>query len=446
MAIDAPRCSRHGEATRLSCATCAEPVCPKCSVRTGVGLKCDACARPAAPAAPVRPRRPRWPVALAALGVVVIAVTLGFVLTGGSGSAPLEQQQAAVGRWTELPDVPGIRGTATAVALRDGTVLVAGGGVGAVPLATAAVYHPDTERWSATGPLHQARRGHATVRLPDGRVLVAGGIAGDRVLASAEIYDPQTERWKRTDPMTVARLGLTLTTLSDGRVLAAGGTPGGGGGLEPIATAEIYDPSTGSWTSTGPMTDPRFDHTATPLPDGRVLLAGGLGAAGMPQASAELYDPAAAAFLYAGRMREGRSNHTASLLPDGAVLVAGGLGGPGGDRSLATAEIFRPDNDGWSSVAPLSRSREGASATTLTDGRVLVAGGQTVRGGVQTALAGAAVFDPRSATWRAAGSMRCPRSEHAAVLLADTVLVLAGDAAFPGTAPIASNCAECYRP
>lgn len=393
-----------------------------------------------------RLRRLRLPVTLTALGVLAIAVALGVVLAGGSGSAPVERQ-AAVGRWAALPDVPGIRGTTTAVVLRDGSVLVAGGGVGAVPLSTAQLYDPDTGRWSSTGQLQQARRGHAAVRLADGRVLVAGGIAGDRVLASAEIYDPRTGQWTRTEPMADARLGLTLTALNDGTVLATGGTPGAGRGLEPLATAEIYDPSTGTWTGTGTMTARRFDHTATLLPDGRVLLAGGLAASGAPQASAEIYDPAAGAFVYAGRMDDGRSNHSASLLPDGAVLVAGGLGGPDGTVTIASAEIFRPDEDGWSPVAPLSRSREGASATTLGDGRVLVAGGQTVHGSVRTALAGAAVFDPGSATWRAAGSMQCPRSEHSAVRLTDgSVLVLAGDAAFPGGAPVASNCAEQYRP
>ncbi len=449
MPIDAPQCSRHGESTRLSCATCAEPVCPKCGVRTGVGLKCEECARPAAPVpAPVHPRRTRrpwWPGGLAAAGVLLVAVVLGVVLAGGPGSAPVEPQ-AAVGRWVQLPAVPGIRGTASAVVLQDGSVLVAGGGVGAVPLATAQIYHPDTNRWSATGSLQQARRGHAAVRLPDGRVLVAGGIAGDDVLASAEIYDPETGRWERTGSMATARLGLTLTTLRDGRVLATGGTSGGRG-VQPLATAEIYDPATGTWTRTGPMTVPRFDHTATLLPDGRVLLAGGLGASGAPQASTAIYDPAADAFLYAGRMREARSNHAASLLPTGAVLVAGGRGGPDGTVTIAGAEIFGPDEEGWSSVAPLSRSREGASATTLVDGRVLVAGGQTVHRGVRTSLAAAEVFDPESATWRPAGNMQCPRSEHAAVRLPDGgVLVVAGDAAFPGQAPVASNCAELYRP
>lgn len=456
MATQIVKCERHGEATRLTCVDCGQPICPKCSVRTEVGLKCEACAKPAVETPSTHPRRSRLPLLLGGLGLAVIAVAGLLLLRSPDAEvapAPVEPQ----GTWSQAAEPGSIRGTTVAVPVPDG-VLVVGGGVGAIPLDAGEVYDPANDQWRATGSLSQARRGHQGVVLEDGRILVAGGFSQGEVLATAEIYDPGTESWSEVTPMEDPRLGHTLTVLDDGRVLAAGGTgPDGAGSagagqtLRPQASAELFDPSSGEWQPAGgSMGAARFEHTATLLGDGRVLIAGGLSPDGEDLdalASAELYDPATDTFLGTSPMADGRANHSAVALSDGEVLVMGGGGGERGDSSLATAEVFRARRGGWEQVGALAGARRGATATRLEDGRVLVAGGELVRGGSRRSLDTAEIFDPDDREWAPAGTMSCPRSEHAAVLLpGGDVLVVAGDAAFPGEAPAAQSCADRYAP
>ena len=152
------------------------------------------------------------------------------------------------------------------------------------PLAKASPV-PTAGSWSETGSMITGRAEHTATLLPDGRVLVAGGVADGKEevsLASAELYDPNTGKWSPTGSMTRPRSQHTATLLPDGRVLVAGGyCPGTTKGCPPgedpdgaMAAAEIYDPGTGKWTATGDMTTQRFFHTATLLDDGKVLVAG----------------------------------------------------------------------------------------------------------------------------------------------------------------------------
>lgn len=455
MVTQTVKCERHGESTRLACVACGEPICPKCSTRTQVGLKCETCARPAVETPSTFPRRSRLPLLLGLAGLALMVVAAVLVLRS---PAPGDQPVTAElqGNWSQAPEPDSIRGTTVALPLAEG-ILAAGGGVGAVPLAAAEIYDPAREQWRATGALQQARRGHQAVVLRDGRILVAGGFAGGEVLATAEVYDPETETWSSPDSMQIPRLGHTLTVLDDGRVLAAGGTgpniqeaAGGAQTISPQSSAEIYNPDLGRWVSAGSMGTARFEHTATLLGDGRVLIAGGLGPNGddlATLASVELYDPAADTFLDTNEMADGRANHAAVALSDRQVLVVGGGGGERGDSSLATAEVFDARQGSWERVGALAAARRGATATRLEGGRVLVAGGELVRGGTRRSLDTAEVFDPKTDAWAPAGSMSCPRSEHAAVLLdGGGVLLVAGDAALPGQAPAAQSCADVYRP
>jgi len=444
-------CAVHGESTRLTCVDCGQPICPKCMTRTEVGLKCYPCAAPANAPAGATPNR-RRSLILVAVGTSAVIVLAAVLLLRPSSSEPGQPAlPAPVGTWADAPDPGGIRGTATAVVLKDGTVLAAGGGVNALAVSATAAFDPAAGAWRDLAPMGAARRGHQAVLLTDGRVLVAGGLADGMPLASAEVYDPADAAWSAVAPMAVPRLGHSLTVLNDGRVLAAGGSSAEG----PEATvAELFDPATGAWSPTGPLSTPRFEHTATRLRDGRVVMAGGLGPAvnglAAPLASTEIYDPAAKIFVGATEMATGRSNHAAVLLGDNAVVVSGGLGGEAGDQSLASSEVFDVRAGTWTTSAPLGAARSGHTATALDDGRVLVAGGESVQRGSRRSLTSAEVFDFETGPtgqWGPAGDMSCPRSEQAAVLLPDgSVLVVAGDAAFPGQAPIAQSCTERYVP
>jgi hypothetical protein len=223
--------------------------------------------------------------------------------------------------------------------------------------------------------------------LNDGRVLIARGAD---LSQPSLLYDPSTNAFATTGSMTTARVGQTATLLSDGRVLIAGGFGVQGGPLVGLASAELYDPKTGKFSPTGSMTTARVGQTATLLSDGRVLIAGGATAdiiAGKMLASAELYDPKTGTFSPTGSMITARGVQTATLLSDGRVLIAGGsdlrliAGGsdsPGDSLaggSLASAELYDPTTGRFSPTGSMTTARVDQTATLLSDGRVLIAGG-----------------------------------------------------------------------
>lgn len=451
---DVPQCERHGARTRLTCVDCGAPICPKCMVRTDVGLKCERDAE-AVPTPAVGQSRRVW-LAVGALVAGVLALVVAALVIGGvfgEDSTPAEESGPVVGSWSETPSLSSVRGSTHALSLPDGRVLVAGGGVGSAVLAATEIFDAESAEWSTTGEMNQARRGHEAVVLDDGRVLVAGGLAEGELLASTEVFDPEEGAWEDVGAMTQPRLGHTLTPLPDGRVLAAGGTgrtgtaSDGGQTVRPEASAEVFDPESGEWASAGEMLSARFEATATPLDDGRVLIVGGRGQEGGdvgPLSSAELYDPSTESFSRTGTMNDERSNHAATALADGRVLVSGG---DGGDTSIASAELYRPSRGAWERVDGLSEGRRGHTATLLEEGHVLVAGGEDVTGGRRTSLASAERYDTDAGEWVSAGEMSCARSEQGAARLSDgSVLVAAGDAAFPGEPPQAQSCADRYEP
>lgn len=359
------------------------------------------------------------------------------------------------GSWSATGSMTTARTFPTATRLLDGRVLVTGRWNRlSNPFPAAEIYDPVAGTWGATEPMIQLRFNATATLLPDGRVLVAGGATGGpQALASAEVYDPAAGTWSATGSLAEARSGHTATLLPDGRVLVVGGYVLVDGTSRPgdtLASAELYDPATGTWSPTGAMAQGRGSHTATLLPDGRVLVAGGYAVAadrsktGNQLVSAELYDPATRTWSVTGSLAEARSDHTATLLPDGDVLVTGGSSD--GPLALASAELYDPVAGTWSVTGRLAEARSGHRATLLPDGSVLVTGGCTYSllpdaGAARLlGLASAELYDPIRGSWTALASMNEGRFGFAAVLLDDATVLVAGGF----TANTESASAELY--
>jgi hypothetical protein len=202
--------------------------------------------------------------------------------------------------------------------------------------------------------------------LANGKVLIVGGADSDgAAIADAELYDPALGTFALSDNLTEARLMHTATLLPDGSVLVAGGVGLSGATL----TAELYDAATNSFSSTGSIAAMRYFHTAN-LVNGKVLLAGGFGTSGS-LASAEVYDPSSHTFASTGSMATARAGHSAVQLASGKVLVAGGLDAD----VLASAELYNSAGGSFSATGSMNAPRFVHTATLLGDGKVLVAGG-----------------------------------------------------------------------
>jgi len=222
-----------------------------------------------------------------------------------------------------------------------------------------------------------------------------------------------------------------VTLLPNGKVLVAGGI-----NRVALASAELYDSASGTWAATGSLNIARHFHTATLLPNGKVLVAGGADVRGNPLASAELYDPASGAWTTTGSLNTGRFLHTETLLPNGKVLVAGGENST--PPFSTSAELYDPASGTWTTTGSLNTARAyGDTATLLPNGKVLVAGGTNYTG----ALASAELYDPGSGTWAATGSLVTARSSHTATLLPDGNVLVGGG--FGSSGRLAS--AELYH-
>ncbi len=295
-----------------------------------------------------------------------------------------------------------------------------------------------------TGDMSTARFFHSVTALPNGRALVAGGVVDNfHALSSAEIYDSATNSFTptgsllpTTDDKTATRSFHSATLLRDGRVLIAGGHDTN---FKALQSAELYSPSTGSFSITGNLVAPRVGGTASLLCNGKVLIAGGSDKDGMITNTAELYDPKTGAFSATGGMNVTRDSQTATVLHDGRVLIVGGANGV----VLNSAEIYDPATGKFTLLAhSMVSARVDHAASLLADGRVLISGGKDERNNV---LASAELFDPITGAFTATGSMSIPRLAHSSAALSNgQVLIVAGTPDNFFTTKLAS--AELYDP
>lgn len=275
------------------------------------------------------------------------------LVTGGRGDknalSSTELYNPTTGTWRNAASMNAPRNLATATLLPNGKVLVIGGDSGG----TIELYNPATDTWTPAGAMKSPRQGHTTTLLSDGRVFVVGGFAGMGMVQFNGVelfYNPSNGVWSAAGPLNYGRRGYTATFLPDGKVLVVGG----GQPRPSLATAELFDPATARWSLlVNHLKAARQFHTATLLRDGTLLVAGGYehtNASPTWISRAELLDPASGKWIDAGNLHAPRYNHTATLLPDGQVVLAGGWGTNG---VLASVELYVPA-DAASQTNPLA--------------------------------------------------------------------------------------------
>ena len=348
----------------------------------------------------------------------------GKVLVTGdaSSSAATDVYDPANNTWSTAANLGAGRSAATASLLSTGKVLVAGGnaannctttftGSGSTTVCyatnTTELYTPSGNVWNAAGNLLSPRQAHTATVLASGKVLIAGGASDCTTVttpisetfyctyvAGAELYDPSSDSWTAAGALANGRSGHTATLLASGKILVTGGTNSNGGYGPPIASAELYDPVSNTWSAAASLNTARFEHTATLLPSGKVLVAGGQGNSGT-LASTELYDPVANSWTAAPNLTIARSYHTATALPSGKVLLAAGTSNGSSSAEISNPDLYDPTTNTIAVASSLITPRYGPTATLLNTGNVLLVAGE----GDSGELASAELFEPDSSTY-----------------------------------------------
>jgi hypothetical protein len=371
-----------------------------------------------------------------------VSFLLQFIVALISGATVATAQSS--GSFSRTGDMIGTRTQHSATLIPSGQVLIVGGVSYSGPsktLATAEIYDPSAGMFRAAKAMLTARRLHSATLLPDDKVLIVGGYGEDgTALASAELFDPATGSFVPTSSLNTPRGGHTAILLDTGEVLVVGGY--GVNTYPNIAPAELYNPDSGTFRPAGAYVGRGgcdFCAPATRLPDGTVLFPG--------QTPAQIYDPLSDSFSPSGMMRNYESG--AAVLSNGNVLFAGGedIG-----RS-ASAEIYDPITHSFSATAFMSARRVGHTLTSLPNGTVLAAGGETdscsagfcIFAGT---ISSAELYDASTRTFVLAGQMTADRETHTATVLADGRVLVAGGVSYGGIGIFhgSLSSAELYAP
>ncbi len=367
-----------------------------------------------------------------------------FVAGGVTGSFTLQSAEIlnpATRLFTQIADMTVARNQHSATLLPSGKVLLAGGSENATTLNSAELFDPVGNTFLAlSSTLSEARKSHSATLLQDNaRVLVAGGKTGDGDSIQADIYDISTRAFRRVGDMKTVRSLFPATLLPNGNVLLVGGRHG----ASPTKACDIFDPLTETFSSTGQLQLQRKRHRSTLLPNGTVLVSGGApGSNGstVPDSgtpTCEIYNPATGTFAYTSQeMNVGRTEHDATLLPDGTVLMTGGI------TVQNLADLYHPPSDSFTQVGSLDDERLRHVSILLSHpawgnllNKVLIIGGAAIGsgafGGLEEALASVELFDPSTGQFSDFGEMTVPRQNQTATLLQDGQIMVAGGVSTP---------------
>ncbi|HEY3139412.1 MAG TPA: kelch repeat-containing protein [Blastocatellia bacterium] len=350
------------------------------------------------------------------LGLLVVLT--GSVSLNGLAfdSVALAQSSQSAQIWIFTGNLNTNRYGHTATLLPNGKVLVVGGGgfpcsgnfCYSTVNSSAELYDPATGRWTYTSSLSR-RALHSATLLQNGLVLVVGGdnwgfdIGRFEYINTAELYNPATEKRRPTVSPNTIRGSNKATLLPNGKVLVVGSHDLDSRPV--VYSAELYDAATETWSS---ASAPSILGSLTVLPSGRVLIVSGN--------SAELYDSVSDTWTAAAHTNIIRAAGAVTLLQNGKLLVTGG------DASgTSAAELYDPETGDWSITGSPKEIHN--TATLLSDGRVLVAGGADSS---FTSVRSAELYDAATGSWSDASNLITARQSHTATLLPDGRVLVAG--------------------